>query len=230
MKFSLNGSDILFVHIPRTGGTYIENQLEAYCQTNKKWPKPNLDILFGLHQKDSHHFFTLQHLTAAEIVDQFNINIPDKNFAIVRNPYDRAISLFNWWGGSKRFTNFNNFLDTLEKMDLNNYTHEGIITENLNFNYKNMTDNIHECKYHFIPQYKYVCDDNGDKIVNTFNFGNMQTLNEYLGINNIHFHFNGRSNNLKILTEYQKDRIYNIYRKDFELFGYDKTFNSNSKL
>jgi hypothetical protein len=42
MKFN----SVVFVHVPRTSGTYIEKQLCKKFGCRNKWPAPNLENLF----------------------------------------------------------------------------------------------------------------------------------------------------------------------------------------
>jgi len=79
-----NEEKLIFVHIPKTGGTSINSML-GFPGDNKP------ELLFGTPT-------ALQHLT----LDQIKTKIPKeqytnyKKFTIVRNPYDRAVSEFCW--------------------------------------------------------------------------------------------------------------------------------------
>ena len=87
--------NLLFIHIPKTGGMVIENKLKKiYVQTlysgigNNILPQP--------FNKTS-----LQHQTYTTLYDnrmKLNINFENiKVFAVVRNPYDRVISDLFWY-------------------------------------------------------------------------------------------------------------------------------------
>jgi hypothetical protein len=85
--------NLLFIHIPKTGGT----SLEVYFSNKYKIPL-NEDSLF-MYLKEEHftHFnSSLQHLTYNQIIkysDFFNIDFNNINIiTIVRNPYERIIS------------------------------------------------------------------------------------------------------------------------------------------
>ena len=135
-------------------------------------------------------------------------------FTIIRNPYDRVLSLYkNWF---KKYKTFDIFLDELEKFNLDKYQHNGIVTNNKNFNYKNMTSNLSEIKYFVLPQYYYI-NNNENYKVNIIKYDEMETLNDILQLN---IKFKECSNNN--LTEIQKNKIYNIYKIDFDKFSFLK--------
>ena len=135
-------------------------------------------------------------------------------FTIIRNPYDRVLSLYKKL--SKKYKTLDIFLDELEKLNLDKYQHNGIVTNNKNFNYKNMTRNLSDIKYFLLPQYCYI-DNNENYKVNIVKYDEMETLNEMLKLN-IKFRKSGNKN----LTEIQKTKIYNIYKIDFEKFSFQK--------
>ncbi len=81
---------IIFVHIPKTGGSSIERALGIYGVNNSGDNlQVNEDILFGQD---------LQHLTMSNILLRMGHDICDRyfKFAFVRNPWDRALSEYTW--------------------------------------------------------------------------------------------------------------------------------------
>ena len=71
----------IFVHIPRTGGTHLSNFLLPYCDEES--------LRFSSFGEDEH-----QHATLLDYVAYYGKEILDYTiFSIVRNPWDRALSL-----------------------------------------------------------------------------------------------------------------------------------------
>lgn len=99
-----NGKNVLFIHIPRTGGTAIEAQLRrAGCLR-----------LFSIGQPLSMRA-TPQHLRAGDITEIMGDAYFDYSFTVVRNPYDRIKSLFHlqaaaagqgFWQAAPRFSHW----------------------------------------------------------------------------------------------------------------------------
>ncbi len=80
---------LIFIHIPKTGGTTILTLLGLW----NKERSPDFQKLFGNFGN-----VDLQHLTHAQIADFLT---PDEfhsyfKFAFVRNPWDRAVSAAQW--------------------------------------------------------------------------------------------------------------------------------------
>ncbi len=78
-----------------------------------------------------------------------------------------------------------------------------------------MLSNLSTIQYFVLPQYYYIANNNNYKI-NIIKYDEMEKLNDILQLN---LTFNGRSHNN--LTKSQKNKIYNIYKIDFEKFGFD---------
>lgn len=77
------GKRILFVHIPRTGGTSIEKSmgsiapLKLFCPAQQEFLR-----------------VTPQHLTLRDLKSLFGADFFDYCFSVVRNPYDRIASVY----------------------------------------------------------------------------------------------------------------------------------------
>ena len=136
------------------------------------------------------------------------------NFAITRNPYDRIISefYFNSIGYTKNITNFKLWVkDIFENYKINKYVNDS----------------------HIIPQSEYIYDENENKRIEHIikiedNFED--NLNKLFNLYNLNIDITKLEKNNSTLKNFNKfdldqdtlDSIYNFYKKDFKLFGYNK--------
>ena len=95
IRSRIKGPNIVFIHIPKTGGTSVINELESKIglQLLKKTSHflnfPNKGpVSFG-------HLSYLDLLRLGVINNDFNKSA--YKFCIVRNPYHRIVSLFNYF-------------------------------------------------------------------------------------------------------------------------------------
>ena len=196
--------NILFIHIPKTGGTNIEQNLKKKCNQTvfSEWKN---DLLPSPYNNVS-----LQHQTYMTIYNyknELNIDFENiKTFAIVRNPYDRIISDLFWFKIINKNTSPEKVFDLIK----NNYL------------YRDNLDN------HNIPQYKFVTNEKNELIENIKIF-KTETLNDFnKEINNyLNLNINLKKQNVnKDYSEYLNNDsiklINEFYSKDFELLGYDK--------
>jgi hypothetical protein len=214
----------LFIHIPRTSGTYIEKQICKKHNIEMIWPKYNKDSIYGLIRYNDYTYFALQHLTFTEMINyNFVENYEDYYiFTIIRNPFDRFLSLFYYW----KQTNIDTFLEILEHMNLNNYDHTGILTTRKDFDFKNMIHNMFDCKYHFISQYKYIENIDMNKL-HLIKMNNTSLLNDIFDANINFFKQDRDKSKFPDLTKEQIKRIITIYKKDFEIFEYSESYDIN---
>ena len=196
---------LLFIHIPKTGGSNIENFFMNYLKQN---PTINQLLSNNLNLKINNH--SLQHMTYQEIYnnkDFFNINFDSKIkiLTVVRNPYNRIISDLFYL----KFANKKNNKDEIEK----------IIEKYLNSNH--LYDN------HKLEQYKFLID-NDNNINKNIIILNSETLNDQM--NELGFpEFSNFCNqtNTKITKDYYDylndasiKMINDYYKKDFEYLNY----------
>lgn len=90
---------LLFVHIPRTGGSTIEVLLEPYASQQVKITKRSVqqydwndDIDLNVEQVGQPYS---KHWTLTEHLNCWSLDIKDvTSFTVVRNPYERLVKLF----------------------------------------------------------------------------------------------------------------------------------------
>ena len=219
MVWDLNSEiKYIFIHIPKNGGTSIENKLDKIKLISKKF-YDNVPI---------------QHLTLPYIKNNLNLKNYDKSikFTIVRNPYEKLLSDYYWqirvgcfsldgkldkngiWRKKKLkdvvVPNFDEFLNLVEDVVLNDKYHENIFYD------------------HFRPQYQFIYDNGinlSDKIFKLEHFDQIQKFIDNICLkNNIKTKWKVTNKSNKktkiVLSLEQKEKIYRIYKLDFDLFNY----------
>lgn len=194
---------LLFIHIPKTGGTNIENKIKRkYSQT--LYSKSTNYLLDHPYRKKSlqHQFYT----TLYKFKNKLNIDFNNiKIFAVVRNPYDRIISDLFWY----KLINKESSDEEVYNIIKNNYLSRDDL------------DNHNE------PQYKFVTDDDCNLIPNIKIFKcellneTNDELNKFLGFDIDITHNEGNKNYSKYLNNNSISLINEKYKKDFELFDYN---------
>jgi hypothetical protein len=122
----------IFIHIPKTGGTYIAEILSKhYGFQNYYLQRPDHD-LFCLGKDDSVKFHEnkihgtlMYYKTSSYINERMNMNEQKWNeyfiFAFIRNPYDKIISGWNYC--NKYNQSFHKYIENVKKMNSFDYWH-----------------------------------------------------------------------------------------------------------
>lgn len=217
---------LIFVHIPKNGGTSIEKSLNLehlenlYSKTPIKYSGMSIDKSRFTSNKelDDMWYRTPQHLTAEQIRKLYPIvfNNPEyKSFAIVRNPYDRLVSEWAYIQShavtlSKDFKN----------MSFDEFAYSVFLLPS--FTRTLLFDS------HLDTQKSYIVDNNGNTIVN--NVFRFEEIHECFNWLNIPSAKCMESNHRSYHEYYNKDLqkfVYDIYKEDFEHFKYPYDININ---
>jgi len=179
--------DFSFIHINKTGGSSIEGALKA----------------------------PLIHETALTFRDRIGTERWDKrfSFAIVRNPWDRAVSQFHY----RRMTNQTGLSDT--SLLFNDWIRNVFLTRSPQF----MNEEIM-----FLPQIEWVSDEEGNIMVDYIGkFENLQQswddISERLNRQPSrlpHKKKSSRGDYQSYYDEESKDIVGDFFKRDIEAFGY----------
>jgi hypothetical protein len=206
--------NLLFIHIPKTGGSSIE----IYLSQKYNIPFNNSSLITHYDLQNCKEIFTdphfcllrnvsMQHFTYQNIYNHqhfFKVNFNNLTIiSIVRNPYTRIISdLFHF-----NYITINSSKEIVFKM-INQYL----------YNY--FLDN------HNLPQYLFLIDDD-EKIIENLIILKTESLNEdmqKLGFQDFDLTLNTNENSgINYFDYLNQDSIQIInkyYEKDFEYFGY----------
>lgn len=194
--------NILFIHIPKTGGSNIETEIQKFSKqtlysgfTNDILPSP-----FNTISLQHQYYRTLYECKDICKISFENIKI----FSIVRNPYDRIISDLFWWN----MIDVNSTSDQVYKIIKEKYVG------------RNNLDN------HNVPQYEFLIDETGRINSNIIIYKTEHLNNSNDDINTfLKLKLNVESNHKKknyfqYLNEDSINLINTFYLKDFEYFSY----------
>lgn len=200
---NLYSERILFIHIPKNAGTSI-------C-----------------------HSFNIEnptHITSKEIIKCYGSNHFNKHFtfAIIRNPLDRFLSLYNYSRMDRSYYH-NNLIPEKSKFGkhldyeiLKNST----ISEAINLLLEGKLMHDHAWN-HWMPQHKWVCNDKGEILVDrVYRLGELEYLIKDL--KNIGINFNSfpklntsQTSKFKIhLSALDEEKLIDFYYQDFQIFNF----------
>ena len=188
----------LFIHIPKTAGSsvllMIEKKRKYVCKYHDNISQLNIQ-------------------SVPEYTKMFS-------FCIVRNPYERIVSAYNFL--KQKHTNLNS-MEKKYKEILSKYTSFADCVEDLEM--------LQQTIVHFVPQYKFVCDDQGKILVNSVI--KMENLSELQRIDPMFSqlpHTNKSHKGDFVLSTDMKKHIYRIYKTDFEIFQYSENNEESTKM
>ncbi|MFD0762125.1 sulfotransferase family 2 domain-containing protein [Lutibacter aestuarii] len=204
---------VIFIHIPKNAGTSIERTVFNNFDFNLKYSK---EYLFGF---DNELGINLQHLTLNQMIRFKFITkelLSDYNsFAVVRNPFSRAISGYIWLMKDLQINDtFTNFL--LRKGE---------------FTPLKLKKTLRYVEDHFYTQSHFIKLKDEIKIKNILRFETLEKdIKEYNSNYQLKHHFKknkkAKIKLVKFFTNRNIKLINEIYKEDFENFNYSKKFNA----
>ena len=200
--------NLLFIHIPKTGGTVIEKEIKKLYKETLYSGRTNNILESPYNSKSLQHQF---YNTIYKYNKKLDVNFDNiKIFTVVRNPYDRIISDLFW----HKLITKKSKPDEIFKIIKNNYLN------------KDTFDNHNE------PQYKFITDNDMKIIPNILIFKcellneNNKELNDYIGFKINIIRDNVNKDYSKYINKNTIALVNDFYKKDFELFNYDMIKNN----
>lgn len=197
--FKIAGKTILFLHIPKAGGTSVEEFLSGYSEES-----------FRMHHNTEGLPCVPQHFHAALMAKLFAPDFFDYSFCVARNPYARIVSEYNYrmqhrhrpyrWFPKPKF-------ETWLRATLARYRHNPYIYSN-----------------HIRPQSAFRLPETRPFRLEDQVGLLMQELGELTGLRTPEAlpHANRSKKGNAAISERSAELIYDFYREDFETFGYER--------
>ena len=217
--FKNNKINLLFIHIPKTGGTSVE-----YYFSSKYNIKLNVKSLYSEYDKDS-NIVSLQHRTLDYILSnkkQFRINLINTEIiTIVRNPYNRIMSELFFLS----FKYSKGYITEYFKIDFN--TNKDDVYNILKYVFTRYAADSNIYDNHIRPQYEFLIDkqNNIDKKIKILKMEKLKESMHSLGYSDFMSNENrneNKGNYMSLLNKESIELINNFYHEDFIKFGYQK--------
>jgi hypothetical protein len=205
----------IFVHIPKTGGTSIESLIW------KKSEKCEKNLWMGFVDEFHNKYQTggLQHLLATQIKEEVESEIFNTffKFTIVRNPYEKAVSQFEYL---KKRKDLRDFLGFKIEDDMNRYLELIQLKKHVQWEPQSnfIYDEKDNCLVDFIGRFENFNTD-VEIIINRLGLGK-----KFFGLMNNKIPHLNKSNRKGCKSYFDlesKKTIELIYKRDLDLLNYD---------
>lgn len=229
-KLKIHAINAVFVHIPRCGGTTVNNTIVAHGlipghTKPLRYPDQNHNILYG-HLNINGQVLELDHCFAEHMRRYFCSPYENETFtffAFLRNPIDRMVSVYRAARQMNNFRilrdsnvrSFTEFVDGLETLKSQGY-----------FDADRKMNIPHNELSHYVPQSHYVLDRDGKSLVDVLkSVSDLEsTLEELLSARGVHVRGIARANASNPSTavadeeiEQNRVRIRELYASDYAL-------------
>ena len=204
---------LIFVHIPKTGGSSIEHALAESLGIELDVTVDDKDLFTGW---DDVNYIWRQHATIEEVNDLYEGELKDYiSVAFTRNSWSRAVSDFLWLSHELNISE-SEFVDYL--------TEEGKFKEALDCNSKQSSKRYD----HIQPQSEFITINNQPAVDYIGSFENIQhdfdVMCELIGVDDVELPHHKKGEYDKSCVEYYDDETKQLvaekYAKDIECFGY----------
>lgn len=195
----------VFIHIPKNSGTAMTKELQKTYENTK---------LLKLCERDGINIgIDKMHLYYDVIYQFISKNVLDNyfKFCIIRNPYNKLYSAWNFIKKRHGYNNVNDFI----KYKLNEEFIYG----------KELIPG--DARVHYRPQFTFVYDNEGNKFANfIIRYENLNEdiseMNKKYDLN-IPLYDNGNTQKsyINLLNKESILKINSLYEKDFKLFNYE---------
>ena len=195
----------IFIHIPKNSGTTMTKELQKVYK--------NTQLLINCEREGMNNGIDKMHLYY-DVIDNFiskNVLESYFKFCIVRNPYNKIYSAWNFIKKRHGYINVNDFI----KYKLNKEFIYG----------KELIPG--DARVHYRPQFTFVYDNKNNKfadfIIRYENLNeDISKMNEKYGLNiKLYDDGNSQKSYINILNKESISKINTLYKKDFELFNYE---------
>jgi len=229
MSHYINSINLIFIHVPKTGGSFIEKHLE------------DLAKIYNEHRQMTSHWTINKY---SNMIDKYVV------FGVIRNPYNRIMSAYNmfqqsgWHGVIKnthnKLNNPNNFESFIQNIYLLFKRNELPWQTHDNEKIDKVCSSSKDLAVHIIPQYYYFMNHENKIGINKDNILKYETLDKDME----RFLDNNYKNNETVQSFFKKNiiskinikqnydipkvypnlvnMIYEIYEIDFTTFDYTK--------
>ncbi len=203
-----DNNKFVFIHIPKNSGTAMTNELQKIYKNTK--------LLINVERNGVNIGIDKMHLYYDVIYEFIPRNVLENyfKFCIIRNPYNKLYSAWNFLKDRQEYSNVNDFI----KYKLNEEFIYG----------KEIIQG--DARVHYRPQFTFVYDNKNNKFADyIIRYENLNEeiiiMNEKYGLDiKPYDNSNSQKSYINHFTEESILKINSLYKKDFELFNYEMLY------